>query len=161
MGEECRDPSVIRSVAVTAEDVVTAVESRHQRDERVVLRVTPPFSGRMRARIHVVAGDRGSGTGTDERTVETEVYEQTDETGAVHLDPTGLLDDEAPPYPRPGETEDTLRADPDVEYTVERHHERHREALDRWRDRLPDHVRDEVTVQTEAGPVTVDVAVLG
>jgi hypothetical protein len=143
MGEEGSDPSVIRSVAVTAEDVVAAVESHHQREERVVLRVTPPFSGRMRARIHVSAVD---GTG---------------ETGAVHVDPTILLDDEAPPYPRPADAEDDLRADPDTEYTVERHHERHRKALERWRDRLPEHVRDRVTVETAEGPVTVDVAVLG
>lgn len=143
MGDENRDPRVIRSVVVTAEDVVTAVESRHQRDERVVLRVTPPFSGRMRARLHVVPGDGG------------------EETDAVHLDPMGLLDDEVPPYPRPADTEDALRADPGVEYTVERHHDCHREALERWREHLPDHVRDSVTVETGVGPVTVDVAVLG
>jgi hypothetical protein len=133
----------MRSVAVTAEDVVAAVESHHQHDERVVLRVTPPFSGRMRARIHVATGD-GDG-----------------ETGAVHLDPPALLEEEAPAYPRPGETEDALRADPDIEYTVERHHERHHEALERWRGRVPEHVRDRVTVETRSGTVTVDVAVLG
>jgi len=72
-----------------------------------------------------------------------------------------LLDDAAPAYPQPGETGDDLRANPDVEYTVDRHHDRHREALEQWRDRLPDHVRDRVTVETEAGPVTVDVGVLG
>ncbi|MEF8851442.1 MAG: hypothetical protein V5A44_06980 [Haloarculaceae archaeon] len=143
MGEDHSDPGVIRSIAVTAEDVVAAVESRRQRDERVLLRVTPPFSGRMRARIHVPAG--GDAEGSD----------------AVHLDPTTLLEPGAPPYPRPGDTEDELRTDPDVEYTVERHHERHREALERWRDRLPDYVADRVTVETAAGSVTVDVAVLG
>jgi hypothetical protein len=57
MHGEKTDPSVIRSLAVTAEDLVAAVESRHQRGVRVVLRVTPPFSGRMRARIHVPTGD--------------------------------------------------------------------------------------------------------
>jgi len=150
MGDESRDPRVIRSVAVTAGDVVTAVESHHQRDERVVLRVTPPFSGRMRARIHVVSGDR-----------EAAVEGQTGESVPVHIDPLTLLDDEAPPYPRPGDTEDALRRDPDVEYTVDRHHDRHREALERWRDHVPDHVRDSVTVETVMGPVTVDVAVLG
>jgi hypothetical protein len=143
MGEESADPRVIRSVAVTAGDVVAAVESHHQRDEQVVLRVTPPFSGRMRARIHVPTG------------------EDADETGTLHLDPVSLLDSGAPPYPRPGETEDDLRANPDVEYTVERHHERHRQALERWRDRLPSHVADQVTMETAAGSVTVDVTVLG
>ncbi|MFB6143278.1 MAG: hypothetical protein ABEJ30_08065 [Halorientalis sp.] len=143
MGVDDSDPGAIRSVAVAAEDVVAAVESHHQRDERVVLRVTPPFSGRMRARIHAPAGGDAA------------------ETGAVHLDPTALLEPGAPPYPRPADTEDELRADPDVEYTVERHHERHREALERWRDRLPEYVTDRATLETSAGPVTVDVAVLG
>lgn len=134
------DPSVIRSLAVTAEDLVAAVESRHQRGEPVVLRVTPPFSGRMRARIHVPSGD-------DEE--------------SVHVDPTALVDASAPAYPRPAETEDALRADPETEYTVERHHERHREALEAWRERLADHVVDRATIETAAGPVTVDVSLLG
>lgn len=138
-GEEA-DPSVIRSLAVTAEDLVAAVESRHQRGEPVVLRVTPPFSGRMRARIHVPAGD---------------------DDGSVHVDPTALVAASAPAYPRPAETEDALRADPEIEYTVERHHERHREALEAWRERLVDHVVDRATIETVAGPVTVDVSLLG
>jgi len=142
-----RDPGVIRSVAVTADDVVAAVESRYQRDERVVLRITPPFSGRMRARLHVV----GSADDSADRA----------ETGAVHVDPTALLDASAPDYPRPGETEDELRADPDVAYTVDRHHERHRRALETWRDRLADHVVDEVAVETPERTVTVEVSVLG
>jgi len=142
-----RDPNVIRSVAVTADDVVAAVESRYQRDERVVLRVTPPFSGRMRARLHVAGSADDSADST--------------ETNAVHLDPTSLLDASAPDYPRPAETEDELRADPDVEYTVDRHHERHRHALERWRDRLGDHLVDEVAVETLEGTVSVEVAVLG
>lgn len=147
MGRESTDPGMIRSVAVTADDVVTAVESHHQRDERVVLRVTPPFSGRMRARLHVAgtADDRGEPT----------------ESGPVHVDPTSLLAASAPDYPRPAETEDELRADPDAEYTVERHHERHRRALEAWRDRLPDHLVDEVTVETTGRALTVDVSVLG
>ena len=134
------DPSAIRSLAVTAEDLVAAVESRHQRGEPVVLRATPPFSGRMRARIHVPARD---------------------DDASVHVDPTALLSESAPAYPRPGETEDALRADPESEYTVERHHERHREALETWRERLLDHVRDRATIETAAGPVTVDVSLLG
>jgi hypothetical protein len=146
MGRESTDPGVIRSVAVTDEDVVTAVESQHQRDERVVLRVTPPFSGRMRARLHVPAAETGD---TDAA------------TGAVHVDPTALLDVSAPAYPRPAETEDELRSDPDVEYTLERHHERHRRALETWRDQLVDHVADEVTVETGKGTITVGVSVLG
>jgi len=147
MSGEGRDPSVIRSVAVTADDVVAAVESHYQRDERVVLRVTPPFSGRMRARLHVTER-------ADDPTSRAE-------TEAVHVDPTTLLDASAPDYPRPAETEDDLRADPDTEYTVERHHERHRSALENWRDRLTDHVVDEVAIETSERSVSVEVSVLG
>jgi hypothetical protein len=142
-----RDPSVIRSVAVTADDVVAAAESHYQRDERVVLRVTPPFSGRMRARLHVV----GSADGPADRA----------ERDAVHVNPMALLAASAPDYPRPAETEDELRADPDAEYTVDRHHERHRRALASWRDRLTDHVVDEVSLETPEGSVSVDVSLLG
>lgn len=47
------DPTSVRSVAVTREDVVRALELRERGGPRAVLRVTPPFSGRMRARLHV------------------------------------------------------------------------------------------------------------
>lgn len=48
------DPTVVRSIAVTAGDVVTAVVARRSTSRQPVLRLTPPFSGRMRARIHVL-----------------------------------------------------------------------------------------------------------
>jgi hypothetical protein len=130
----------IQVLAVTADDVVTAAEARFQRDEPVVLRVTPPYSGRMRARLHVA-------TGAD--------------PGTVHVDPRDLLSADAPAYPRPADTEDELRADPDVEYTVECHHERHRAALADWRERVRESFVDETVIATPEGEQTVDVVVLG
>lgn len=61
MSEGHPDPTVVRSVAVTASDVVAALEARRRTGRRAVLRVTPPFSGRMRARLHVEGreGDYG------------------------------------------------------------------------------------------------------
>jgi hypothetical protein len=141
MSEE-RDPTVIRSLAVTASDVVAAVEAQFQRGVPVVLRATPPFSGRMRARLHVV--DEGAAT----------------EPESVHVDPTAMLAASAPPYPRPSDTEDQLRADPSTEYTVERHHERHQRAVEGWRRAVHSHFVDEVTVETPAGDHTVAVVVL-
>ena len=141
MGADERGPSAVRSVAVTAEDVLAALEARRQRDAPVVLRMTPPYSGRMRARLHVRAG------GDDPR--------------AVHIDPAGFLAESAPPYPDATGTGGQLRADPSVEYTVERHHERHRRALEAWREAVRDHFVDEVTVETPEGERTVDVVVLG
>ncbi|MFC7139520.1 hypothetical protein ACFQMA_06670 [Halosimplex aquaticum] len=143
MDGESADPTRIRTLAVTAEDIVAALEARIQRDSAVVLRVTPPFSGRMRARLHA---------GPDE-------YDE--EPAPLHVSPEALLAESAPSYPRPADTEDRLREDPDAEYTVERHHERHREAVTAWRERVRDHVRDTATIETADGPHEVSVSVLG
>jgi hypothetical protein len=143
MVSESSDPSAIRSVAVSREDLVAAVETNQTTDREAVLRVTPPFSGRMRARLHVPVDD-------EEASPE-----------AIHLDPEALLTGEAPAYPRPADTEDALRADPDTEYTVERHRERHEQAVDEWRSTLGEHRRDTVTLDGSEESVTVDLYVLG
>ncbi|MFT4949002.1 MAG: hypothetical protein ACI9CA_001133 [Natronomonas sp.] len=141
MGEA--DPTAIEGVAVTASDLVAALETNRTTSRTAVLRVTPPFSGRMRARLHV------------------EGNEGYDEPRPVHVPPQALVTDDAPSYPTPAETEDTIRADPDTEYTVERHRARHETAVEEWRRRLLDAVRDRATVETPAGPVTVGVSLLG
>lgn len=143
MGGEPADPTRIRTLAVTAEDVVTALEARRQRGSSATLRVTPPFSGRMRARLHVRPAD----------------YDET--PAPLHVSPEALLEESAPAYPRPAETGDRLRGDPDAEYTVERHHERHREAVAAWRERVRRHLRKTATVETPDGPHEVTVSVLG
>jgi hypothetical protein len=137
------DPRRVRTLAVTAEDVIAALEARAQRDQPVVLRATPPFSGRMRARLHVVTGE----------------YDES--PTPLHVDPEALLDDGAPTYPRPADTEDELRAEPDTEYTVERHRDRHADAVDNWRETVLDHVRDTASVETPEGPHEVGVSLLG
>jgi hypothetical protein len=137
------DPSDIRSIAVSAEDVVAAVETARTSDREAVLRVTPPFSGRMRARLHVRLDSEPADTGT------------------VHVDPEQLLTADAPAYPRPAETADRLRADSETAYTVERHRKRHEKAVEEWRASLGDHIRDRVTLDTATGSVAVDVYVLG
>jgi hypothetical protein len=136
------DPTVVRSVAVTTDDVVAAVEARHD-GRPAVLRVTPPFAARMRARIHL----------------DTEPYETTPEP--LHVDPTDLLDEDAPARPEPDETEERLRADPDETYTTERHHELHTAAVAAWREAVRDHVVETVTLETPSGPHEVAVRTLG
>ena len=143
MDGESDDPTRIRTLAVTADDAVSALEAREQRDRPVVLRATPPFSGRMRARLHVVRD------------------EDHEPPAPLHVAPDALLDESAPEYPRPADTEDELRADSDVEYTVERHHDRHQEAVSTWREHVRDHFRDTVTVDTPAGPHEVELTILG
>ena len=141
MPTESEDPRDIRSIAVTADDVVAAVETNCTSDRTAVLRVTPPFSGRMRARLHVVV--------------------ETDETGAIHVTPGRLLAADAPAYPRPAETEDQLRAVDDESYTVERHREYHEMAVSEWRETTADAIVDSVTLATPTGEHDVSVHVLG
>lgn len=135
------DPTAIRSLAIHATDVVAALEASEQGAE-TVLRVTPPFDGRMRARIHRVGPD-GTVDGPDEA------------TGALHVPPARLVDDDAPAYPRAVDTE------PAGEYDVEEHHERHVARVEAWREALPDHLVDSVALSTAEGPHRVEVAVLG
>lgn len=139
---ESADPTVVHTIAVTVSDVVTAVELNRTTDDRAVLRVTPPFSGRMRARLHVERG------GYD------------DDPEPLHVDPESMLADEAPAYPRPADTEDELRSDPEQTYTVTCHHDRHEAAITKWRSELTAAIRDRTYVETPAGPQEVTVVML-
>ena len=56
---EADDPTVIDTLAITAEDLIAALEANARRDAGAVLRVTPPFSGRMRARLHLAGAEGG------------------------------------------------------------------------------------------------------
>ncbi|WP_336337096.1 hypothetical protein [Haloarcula brevis] len=128
------DPTDIRAVAISATDLVAAIEATADGSE-TVLRITPPFSGRMRARLHVVQPD------------------EDDET--VHLAPDALLTADAPPYPTPDDTADELRAADDETYSVERHRTYHEQRLAEWRASLPDYVVDNTTVGDTGHDVTV------
>jgi hypothetical protein len=143
MPTESEDPSDIRSIAVTAEDVVTAAETNRTSDRTAVIRVTPPFSGRMRARLHV------------------RLHDDPQEAGAIHIPPTDLFAEGAPEYPRPAATEDDLRSDPDLEYSVERHREYHERAVEEWRVAAADAIADSVTLSVGEGTHEVTVHVLG
>lgn len=136
------DPGVIETVVVTAADLVAALESGHRgADDVAVLRVTPPFSGRMRARLHV------------------RQQPDAEDPASVILPAESFVEDDCPPPPEPDDVEDSLRADPEVTYTVDRHRERYRVALERWRADVPDYVRD--TVQPTAVGEDVTISLLG
>ncbi len=131
------DPRRVRTVAAHAEDVVAALESnRRGAGDRAVLRVTPPFSGRMRARIHL---DQG----VDDDT--------------VRVPPERLVAD-APPLPTPDDSADDLRAAPDTEFTRDRHREWHETALAEWRTTVRECIVDRVRLVEDH---TVDVVVIG
>lgn len=139
------DPTIIRVIAVTVEDVITATEMNVTTSRHAVLRITPPFSGRMRARLHVEQeGEYGNET-----------------TRPIHVDPASILADDAPSYPRPAETEDELRNDPTVTYTVDRHHEHHTAAVEEWRQSLSDAIRDRTRIDTPDGPHEIGISTLG
>jgi hypothetical protein len=153
------DPRRIQSLAVTAEDVVAAYEARQRSPRRPVLRVTPPFSGRMRARLH----DLGSSATAE--TVETNHDAETDldaETGALLVPPERFVAEDAiSAYPSPDETEDALRENPAVEFSVERHRERHVEAVEKWREAVADAIGDSVTLRLDGETRHVEVKTLG
>jgi len=144
---ESTDPTVIRSIAVSVEDVVAAAELNRTTSRRAALRVTPPYSGRMRARLHV------------ERPP-AEAHDSAPSPSPVHVAPDALLGD-VPSYPRPADTEDELRDDPTASYTVERHHERHAAAVEEWRATVADAICEQATIDTPAGPCEVSVVTLG
>lgn len=133
-GSDEDDPRRVSAVAVTTDDAVTALEARRRSDRPVVLRVTPPFTGRMRARLHV-EGTEGSYDGGAE---------------PLHLSPERLVASDAPPYPEVDTTEDELR-DGDAEYSTATHRDRHVAEVEAWRAAVRDHLVDAVSVAVRDG----------
>ena len=145
-GVQSADPTVVRSLAVHADDVVSALEANAVRDAGAVLRVTPPFNGRMRARLHL-AGGEGS-------------YDTDPEP--IHVPPERLVDEAAPTYPTPDETADELRErEGEAAYTTDRHREFHAERVEAWRAAVREHLTERTTIPTAEGAHEVAVLTLG
>ncbi|SFS47449.1 hypothetical protein [Halostagnicola kamekurae] len=119
-----QDPSSIRSIAVATEDVVDAAIYTRENPGTAVLRMTPPFHGRMRARLHVFHDEGGR------------VSE------AIHLEPDDLLADAVlEAYPSfDDRSEDDRDEDPD------RIRKRRERALETWRERAADAILDAVVL---------------
>lgn len=79
------DPADIDTLAVTTDDVLTALEARERGRRDAVLRVTPPFSGRMRARLHVEGTEGEYG-----------------DVRPLHIPPRAFVDDSLPRFPGTG-----------------------------------------------------------
>ena len=132
------DPSVIRSLAVSPQDAVDAYIYSRENPGAAVLRVTPPFHGRMRARLHVYRVD------------------DTELTGAVHVSPAAVIDDEVTAdYPV---FEEAIVDDTDA--TV-RSRERHAEAVTAWQDRARESIVDAVTIELADGTHRVEIKRVG
>mgnify|MGYP005846667077 CR=1 FL=1 len=139
-------PERIRSIAVHREDVANALEATLRSDREVVLRVTPPYSGRMRARLHSLGTAAGSSAETDDAGGST----------AIHIDPRDLVTG-APAYP---EADETAADHPDA--GVENRRARHAEAVASWRERVRASVVTSVPIADGDGSTRdVDVTVLG
>ncbi|MFA9416444.1 hypothetical protein [Natrinema sp. HArc-T2] len=134
------DPTAIRSLALSPADAADAYVYSQENPGEAVLRATPPFHGRMRARIHVYHVD------------------DTELTGAVHVSPADLIaDDVVADYP---DLESALPEadDPDV---ADELRERHAEAVDEWQEQARESIVDNVTLETPDGPHRVAVKSLG
>ena len=140
-GGDDADPTVINSIAVTIEDALAALEATEGTGRDPVLRVTPPFSGRMRARLHL-AGEEGTYEGTK----------------PIHISPARLVAP-LPAYPTANETAAEL--DPDVDPNTDQHHQTHTERLDKWRETVCENLVDTTEIATPAGTVAIEVRWLG
>ena len=140
--ESSVDPATIRSIAVSVDDLVTALEANRRADRGTVLRITPPFAGRMRARLHVAGGEGEYG-----------------DAEPIHVDPEDLIASEVPAYPEVDETADELLTD--GEYSVDEHRAHHAAAVARWREAVRAHVSDRIELDTKDGLHPIDVKVLG
>lgn len=128
------DPTVIRSLAVSADDVVDAFVYTFENPGAAVLRATPPFHGRMRARLHVYRVD-------DARL-----------TGAVHVEPATLLPDPVvADYPSIESFDGRLDDSP---ASVR---EARAEAMAAWRERAREAVVDAVTLDVDGDRHEVEV----
>jgi hypothetical protein len=143
LGVESDDPTDVRVLAVTTDDVVTALEANERRDVGAVLRITPPFSGRMRARLHREGSER-----------------DYDDPPPIHIPPDRFVDS-VPPFPSPDDTEDEIRSDSGTTYSPKRHRERHAGAAETWRSRVRESILESVSIPTPDGPHAVRVATLG
>lgn len=147
-------PDRIRSIAVHREDVATALEATLRSDREVVLRVTPPFSGRMRARLHSTGVDSDSDPAA--KHVTSDETRSAPDGSPLHIDPKALVTD-APPYP---EVDETAADHPGTDVDTRR--KRHTEAVESWREAVRRSVVDTVAIDIGDGEgIDVDVTVLG
>ena len=138
-GKDSDDPTTIRSLAVSPDDVANAYAYTQENPGEAVLRVTPPFHGRMRARLHVYHRD------------------DTELTGALHVPPNAVIaNDVVADYPSlEDELEDT---DPSATAKIRK---RHADAVEEWQERARESIVDETTLETDEGSHRVEIKRVG
>ncbi|WP_138005020.1 hypothetical protein [Halalkalirubrum salinum] len=135
------DPTVIRSIAVTVDDLVSALEATERTAINAVLRITPPFNGRMRARLHIAGGEGH--------------YDASPQP--IHIHPQKFVDGLAP-YPEVDETAQTID---ESGYSVEKHRAAHERAVGHWRQSIRNHLVGTVEIEIEDGSHKIAVSYLG
>lgn len=158
MADDQANVSAIRSIAVTGEDVVNAFIYTRENPGRGVVRIVPPFHGRMRARLHVYQLD------------------DSPDTGAIHIEPKRLLEpDVVASYPSLERIEASYRDERGIESGAdgetgtdhepgldpERLRKRHADAIDSWRDDARTSIVSTITLEGTDGSHSVAVSVLG
>lgn len=138
---ETTDPRMISAIVVTLADVVAALETALGTGRNAVLRITPPFSGRMRARLHIAGGE---GSYTDPE--------------PIHINPRSLIEP-VPEYPTANETAATL--DSEHEINTDSHETAHTERVAEWRASVRENVVTTAEIETPAGGIAVEVRWLG
>lgn len=139
------DPSSIRTVAVAREDVLDAFEYTRTNPGTAVLRLTRPFHGRMRARLHV--------------------YRDEAETDAIRVPAADLLAaDAVAAYPTLEDVERRLEGENGTDEEASST-EQLRDALaderEAWREQARESIVDELVLETDDGESRVDVTTLG
>lgn len=139
------DPETIRSVAISPEDAADAYAYTQENPGEAVLRITPPFHGRMRARIHVYRRD------------------DAELTGAVHISPADVIEDEVlAAYP---EFDATAGSEPSSESESAgqpaQRRKRHAETVETWQERAREALVDTVSLETAGGSRQVELKPLG
>lgn len=137
------DPTQIRVIVVRTDDIVSALEANEQQSAGAVLRVTPPFSGRMRARLHIEGAES----------------EYADPT-PIHIPPERFLE-AVPPFPNPDATGDQLRDNPASEYSPETHRTLHQEEVESWRSTLQSTILERTSISLQGDEHEVRIATLG
>ncbi|SFB87291.1 hypothetical protein SAMN05444422_102502 [Halobiforma haloterrestris] len=133
------DPSAIQSIAISPDDAVDAYVYTRENPGEAVLRITPPFHGRMRARIHVYRVD------------------DAHVTGAVHVSAAEVIEDDVlEEYPQ---LEGELESVDDAE--AERLRKRHAEAVEEWQERAAEAIVDAVALEVDGERREVEVKPLG
>ena len=133
------DPTTIRSLALSPGDAASAYAYTQENPGDAVLRVTLPFHGRMRARIHVYQRD------------------DTELTGAIHIPPASVIEsDVIEDYPR---LEATLEEATSAASDEIRKH--HADAVEEWQARARESILEATTIDTDDGPHLVELKQIG